>query len=473
MSFSIFLFLLNFLLIICIKDGFFTFETNEQNQIIANISIGTPPQYFRILLDTSTIYLMIFPYDTKSKMNIKNKFNYSASRTFKKINYEINKEYLENHVTIKTVKDIITIANMTLNFSFLLIQDSNEFPDFDDIDGILGIGYKYEELNPFMNHFSLLEQLYVNNQITKKIYFINFTSESEGYVKFGRKNEQLLNENIGECIPPNNNINNMLIGKWQCVIKRIQIGRFMKNFTIYERETNNVDFLTFDTGSNFITVPEKFFDFITKPFKHYIENEICINETLKDKITYRRIKCKTNVSEIFYNKDIYFYVGQHIMIFPHQNMFSEIEGYLFFNMITYVNNTNEYEIGQILLKNFIIEFDKSKEIISFYSENYAIDTRNSKIQVLITFLIFSIITLILIYIIYTIVINYGEEFLVDYNLMNESINVEETFRNGNKLFESSKETSLNVSNSNFENTESLYLVQEERSNNNLILNNKN
>ena len=57
--------------------------------------------------------------------------------------------------------------------------------------------------------------------------------------------------------------------------------------------------------------------------------------------------------------------------------------------------------------------------------------------------------------------------------MNESINVEETFRNGNKLFESSKETSLNVSNSNFENTESLYLVQEERSNNNLILNNKN
>ena len=160
MSFSIFLFLLNFLLIKCIKDGFFRFETNEKNQIITNISVGTPPQYFRILLDTSTIYLMIFPYDTKSKMNIKNKFNYSASRTFKKINYEINKEYLENHVTIKTVKDIITIANMTLNFSFLLIQDSNEFPDFDDIDGILGIGYKYEELYYNMELFSLLEQLY-------------------------------------------------------------------------------------------------------------------------------------------------------------------------------------------------------------------------------------------------------------------------------------------------------------------------
>ena len=161
------------------------------------------------------------------------------------------------------------------------------------------------------------------------------------------------------------------------------------------------------------------------------------------------------------------------MIFPHQNMFSEIEGYLFFNMITYVNNTNEYEIGQILLKNFIIEFDKSKEIISFYSENYAIDTRNSKIKVLITFFILSLITLILTYIIYSIVINYGEEFIVDYNPINESINVNETFPNRDKLFETSKDTSLNASISNFENTESLCLVQGEHSKNNLILNNKN
>ena len=475
MSFSIFLFLLNFHLITTIKDGNFTFITNEKNQIITEISIGTPSQKFNVILDTSSIFLMVFPTNTESKMDIKNKFNTSASSTFTEINEIITHyEYLNHNITPIAVNDTIHFANMEIkNFSFVLINNSNEIPDFDDIDGILGIGYKYEELNPFMNHFSLLEQLYVNNQITKKIYFINFTSESEGYVKFGRKNEQLLNENIGECIPPNNNINNMLIGKWQCVIKRIQIGRFMKNFTIYERETNNVDFLTFDTGSNFITVPEKFFDFITKPFKHYIENEICINETLKDKITYRRIKCKTNVSEIFYNKDIYFYVGDHIMIFPHQNMFSEIEGYLFFNMITYVNNTNEYEIGQILLKNFIIEFDKSKEIISFYSENYAIDTRNSKIKVLITFFILSLITLILTYIIYSIVINYGEEFIVDYNPINESINVNETFPNRDKLFETSKDTSLNASISNFENTESLCLVQGEHSKNNLILNNKN
>ena len=105
--------------------------------------------------------------------------------------------------------------------------------------------------------------------------------------------------------------------------------------------------------------------------------------------------------------------------------------------------------------------------------NYAIDTRNSKIKVLITFFILSLITLILTYIIYSIVIKYGEEFIVDYNPINESINVNDTFPNRDKLFETSKDTSLNASISNFENTESLCLVQGEHSKNNLILNNKN
>ncbi len=446
MSFSIFLFLLNFLLIICIKDGFFTFETNEQNQIIANISIGTPPQYFRILLDTSTIYLMIFPYDTKSKMNIKNKFNYSASRTFKKINYEINKEYLENHVTIKTVKDIITIANMTLNFSFLLIQDSNEFPDFDDIDGILGIGYKYEELYNNMYLFSLLEQLYNNSLISKKVYYINFDDNNKGIVQFGKKNKLLLKNKIGKCIPPHDGIKNMLIGKWQCVIKRIYIGKYMKNFTIYEREENKIDFITFDTGINFITVPEAFFNFIGKKLSKYINNNTCFYETLKGKRVYKRIKCINNFPHLFYYSDIYFTVGDHIMVLPYQSIYSDIDNYTYFNMITYKNNTNEFELGQILLKNFLIEFDKSSETISFYSKDYAIDTNVNHINVLITFSIFFIIFVIITYIIYILLINYVdvESFKNKYYEEEKKI-INKSFEKGNNFLIPSNETSFNRS----------------------------
>ena len=445
MSFSIFLFLLNFLLIICIKDGFFTFETNEQNQIIANISIGTPPQYFRILLDTSTIYLMIFPYDTKSKMNIKNKFNYSASRTFKKINYEINKEYLENHVTIKTVKDIITIANMTLNFSFLLIQDSNEFPDFDDIDGILGIGYKYEELYNNMYLFSLLEQLYNNSLISKKVYYINFINDNKGIVQFGKKNKDLLKYSIGKCIPPNNGIKNMLIGKWQCVIKRIYIGKYMKNFTIFEREENNNDFITFVTGINFITVPEAFFEFIGSKLSKYI-NDTCFYETLKGKRIYKRIKCIKDFPNLFFNNDIYFTIGDHIMVLPYQSIYSDIDNYTYFNMITYKNNTNEFELGQILLKNFLIEFDKSSETISFYSKDYAIDTNVNHINVLITFSIFFIIFVIITYIIYILLINYVdvESFKNKYYEEEKKI-INKSFEKGNNFLIPSNETSFNRS----------------------------
>ena len=406
MSFSIFLFLLNFVLIICIKDGFFTFETNEKNQIITNISIGTPPQNFRILLDTSTIYLMIFPYDTKSKMNIKNKFNYTASSTFNNIkNFEINNEYLENQITPITVNDTITIADMTLNFSFLLIDDSNEFPDFDEIDGILGIGFKYEELNYNMELFSLLQQLYVKNLISKKVYYINFYDYNKGIVQFGKKNKELLKHNIGTCIPPNDGIKNMLIGKWQCVIKRIFIGKYMKNFTIYEREENNIDFITFDTGINFITVPENFFEFIIKKITKYI-NDTCFYETLKGKKIYKRIKCKKYFKNIFYNNDIYFTIGNHIMILPYQSIYSDIDNYTYFNMITYENNTNEFELGQILLKNFIIEFDKSTETISFFSKNYIIDTKKNKLNVLKTFSIFFIFFVMITFIIYKLLIKF-------------------------------------------------------------------
>ena len=447
MSFSIFLFLLNFLLIKCIKDGFFRFETNEKNQIITNISVGTPPQYFRILLDTSTIYLMIFPYDTKSKMNIKNKFNYSASSTFNYISdFEFNTEYLENHISAETVNDTITIADMTLNFSFLLINDSDEFPDFNDIDGILGIGYKYEELNSNMELFSLLEQLYNNTLISKKVYYINFENDNKGIVQFGKKNKLLLKNNIGKCIPPHDGIKNMLIGKWQCVIKRIYIGKYMKNFTIYEREENKIDFITFDTGINFITVPEAFFNFIGKKLSKYINNNTCFYETLKGKRVYKRIKCINNFPHLFYYSDIYFTVGDHIMVLPYQSIYSDIDNYTYFNMITYENNTNEFELGQILLKNFLIEFDKSSETISFYSKDYAIDTKVNKLNVFKTFSIFFIIYAIVTYIIYKLLFTFFDlENFSNKDLEEEKILINKSFEKGNQKLIPSNETSFNRS----------------------------
>ena len=134
------------------------------------------------------------------------------------------------------------------------------------------------------------------------------------------------------------------------------------------------------------------------------------------------------------------------MVLPYQSIYSDIDNYTYFNMITYKNNTNEFELGQILLKNFLIEFDKSSETISFYSKDYAIDTNVNHINVLITFSIFFIIFVVITYIIYILLINYVdvESFKNKYYEEEKKI-IKKSFEKGNNFLIPSNETSFNRS----------------------------
>ena len=140
-SFSILL-LIN-TLIKCAKNPSIDFIPNFRSQIIIDITIGS--QDFKVLLDTSSVFLWLFNVNnTSPAASNKHTFNPSKSPTFTPVKYSMNPSYIKGNLTGTFGKDDLVIGkDITIsNFSFFLVETSNNIADeISDVDGVLGIGF--------------------------------------------------------------------------------------------------------------------------------------------------------------------------------------------------------------------------------------------------------------------------------------------------------------------------------------------
>ncbi|KAF2764194.1 putative vacuolar protease A [Teratosphaeria nubilosa] len=150
------------------KDGHPLPVSNFLNaQYFSEISIGTPPQDFKVVLDTGSSNLWVPSQDCGSiACYLHSKYDHSGSNTYKKNGSEFEIRYGSGELSGYVSQDTVTIGDVTIKnqlFAEATAEPGLAFA-FGRFDGIMGLGYDTISVNkippPFYNmvHQGLLDE---------------------------------------------------------------------------------------------------------------------------------------------------------------------------------------------------------------------------------------------------------------------------------------------------------------------------
>ncbi|KAL0467920.1 aspartic proteinase [Neurospora intermedia] len=165
--------------------------TNFMNaQYFSEITIGTPPQTFKVVLDTGSSNLWVPSSQCGSiACYLHNKYESSESSTYKKNGTSFKIEYGSGSLSGFVSQDRMTIGDITINdqlFSEATSEPGLAFA-FGRFDGILGLGYDRIAVNGITPPFyKMVEQKLVDEPVFS-FYLADQDGESE--VVFGGVNK--------------------------------------------------------------------------------------------------------------------------------------------------------------------------------------------------------------------------------------------------------------------------------------------
>jgi len=157
-------------------------------QYFSEISIGTPPQSFKVVLDTGSSNLWVPSTDCGSiACYLHSKYDHSASSTYKKNGSEFEIRYGSGSLSGYVSKDVMQIGDLKIKdqiFAEATSEPGLAFA-FGRFDGILGLGYDTISVNkippPFYN---MLDQKLIDEPVFA-FYLSDTNNGEESEATFG------------------------------------------------------------------------------------------------------------------------------------------------------------------------------------------------------------------------------------------------------------------------------------------------
>lgn len=343
---------------------------NDVNdQMLAELCLGTPSQCFKVIIDTGSVLLWVGENNCR-KCKSKNLFNPYISNTFNNMTYHYSIKYGTGAVNGYLGHDKISFNDISIDkLKFLVVLEQM---DFYGSDGIVGLGYDYTDIGfNKPKEFSFIDQLYEQGKINKRIFSQKYHSDSSGVMVIGDYPDEVVNDkdNYATCdVIPN------FLGSrnfyWHCNLRGIFFGFDNVNDTI---AVNKPALL--DTGTNIIVVDYDFFiDIADKYLKEYINSRQCWVIEEQNNLMYQCVR------NLLLNslRDVNFVFGNYAMKMEPNDLF-----YIDSNDMTKIRliitsnksrSTNEWIIGEPLLKKFHMVFDKEEGKVGFYGgSKYNVD----------------------------------------------------------------------------------------------------
>lgn len=308
------------------------------------------------LIDTSSFYITILP---------------PLSNTISPVS-DITRKVIYIYGTVigyESIADIKINDIILHNMSILIVNDTSGVSFPDNITGILGLGFNYEDFKLELLSYSFIEHLYQNKIITERAFKINYnsTEENTGEILIGNMTSLAQNTTDnktekGECRALRILSSEDIFPYWQCAVKFITIEYFsIKGFVNTTESFLLNEPLAFDTSIDYIIFPEDFFNkTIMKIVEHkFTDKEQTCTLYRNEKEVY--FTCKKIDYSFLQKMDFAF----NPYILSIKDFFiEETEDRFRFIIQTEVNGTR-FLMGQRMLKKYNMMFDKSNEKIIF------------------------------------------------------------------------------------------------------------
>ena len=329
----------------------------------SSVCLGTKSLCLSLRLDTDYVDTLV--HDSTSKKDIKNKYDSTISKKSSKIKENVDIKYNSKSLKADLIKDTIELDSLDIKKAFFYSIKEGDCEDLDKIDGLLGLGYATkadQEKNSFMT------QLYVNGYLDSKIWTIDLSDKSKGYIIPDKK---VGGKDIGTDIELINNEE----GHWFIKIKSILLGTDIK-------KDSNLDFGN-DSQMKISTSEIKSsinLDILKKIgdgyFKKLIDSSECKFET---KGKYSIYTCKNNNYDDI--KAISLIFNDFGILIPKEKILvkdSKNNNYEFI-LANYDGEKNNV-LGIDLLKGKKLVFNCEKMIFGLYGENMFDTTKTEEIK---------------------------------------------------------------------------------------------
>ena len=385
------------------------------NPIFINISIGTPQQNIKVMLDQnddSFSFLRnkkIIEYNSEHINNINytqvtpyNKNFSFTSKNIKNIDYNYESEFnnlyeLEDVFYLYKYSEIKneSIKNTTTFLNFLY---GNNKGDKEEVFGKIGLDMNNYKDILYPRFFNSLKN---QNIIKKYLYYFDFYSNFHGYLIVGSEPHLVDVKNTVYKEYQYLKINTVLSKEgyvnWSLLFNKIIIKNKTNDYTFNLKE--NMAQIDFNFG--LIIGTSEYQKFIEKNFFNLlINNKIC-NKTLVDNNNEKIIKkyyiykCNEslvygenfdrmkyrpyiNYFEVFPDFQLFHVNLEHYLYISNFDLFRLIHGNYYFQVIFDAEKENKiWKFGQIFLRSYILVFDYDSKIIGYYDRRIQPPANNS------------------------------------------------------------------------------------------------
>jgi len=312
--------------------------------LIAKVKIGSNDQEFNLLIDSTSPLSWVTLEGSKDEFIINNHYNPNESTTSKKVDKKFEINYNDLYCKGNYYEDEINfIDDKKFNFKFGAASETKFISD--EIDGMMGLAYDYEEEN--LSFLSSLKKSGITDSLS---FSISIDEDyTKGTIYLGKHEDFSKNETIS------------------CPLKfdkyktywAYNIKSLIMNNTLNEIKSEKTFQVIFDTSSNVIVLPVLFFNDIKDKLNYFECKYITYGDL--DSLTYT-LAC-TNEEKL---PNIKLKLNGQMFILPKKYIFYKQEEVFYSDLIFQGDNGI---IGNPFFYLFHTLFDKEKKMLRFYPKN--------------------------------------------------------------------------------------------------------
>jgi hypothetical protein len=213
----------------------------EDAQFYGDITLGTPPQTFKVIFDTGSSNLWVAAYNCSLSCGLHERYDPTKSNTYTPDGRVFNIDYASGPVSGWVEKDVVNVGGLTYNQTFAMVDDASGLGAaflIGQFDGILGLAFKSISVDSIPPFFQELVQ---SGVLDDNVFAFYLDSDGQsGELELGGVDPAHFSGSLQK-VPLSSDT------YWEVVLDNIQLNGY--------GNVTNVTKAVFDTGTSLLAGP--------------------------------------------------------------------------------------------------------------------------------------------------------------------------------------------------------------------------